>query len=302
MIFFMLGSLEMSDLFCMFAKNKNMRLIIDCGSTKADWVLLDNSKVLKRFKTEGFNPNYISEDSILNIINNESSYKEHIRSISEIFFYGSGCGNTDNCNKVEEIIKSIFINAKIEVTHDMMAACRAILGKNKGVACILGTGSNSCCYDGESITDQAVSLGYILGDDGSGSYIGKHILRDYFYKNMPDVLSQRFKNDYDITISEVIKNIYHESQVSKYLASFSKFAYLNKEDKYIKDLCSKCFDEFIDNFILRYEYAKENEIGFVGSIAYYFQDIIKQRLENKNLKLGKVVKEPIDGLIGFHAY
>lgn len=302
MIFFMLGSLEMSDLFCMFAKNKNMRLIIDCGSTKADWVLLDNSKVLKRFKTEGFNPNYISEDSILNIINNESSYKEHIRSISEIFFYGSGCGNSNNCNKIESILKSIFINAKIYVTHDMMAACHAILGTKKGIACILGTGSNSCYYDGISITEHAVSLGYILGDEGSGSYIGKQILRDYFYNNMPNDLSQRFKEEYNISVTETINNIYHESQVSKYLASFAKFAYLNKEHEYINDLCSRCFDEFIDNFILRYEYAKENEIGFVGSIAYYFQDIIKQRLENKNLKLGKVVKEPIDGLIGFHAY
>ena len=119
---------------------------------------------------------------------------------------------------------------------------------------------------------------------------------------MPNDLSQRFKEEYNISVTETINNIYHESQVSKYLASFAKFAYLNKEHEYINDLCSRCFDEFIDNFILRYEYAKENEIGFVGSIAYYFQDIIKQRLENKNLKLGKVVKEPIDGLIGFHAY
>ena len=277
-----------------------MKLIIDCGSTKADWVLLDDSKVLKRFKTEGFNPNYISEDSILNIINNESSYKEHIRSISEIFFYGSGCGNSNNCNKIESILKSIFINAKIYVTHDMMAACHAILGTKKGIACILGTGSNSCYYDGISITEHAVSLGYILGDEGSGSYIGKQILRDYFYNNMPNDLSQRFKEEYNISVTETINNIYHESQVSKYLASFAKFAYLNKEHEYINDLCSRCFDEFIDNFIVRYECAKETEIGFVGSIAYYFQDIIKQRLETKGFKLGKIIKEPIEGLIEYH--
>lgn len=277
-----------------------MKLIIDCGSTKADWVLLEDSKVLKLFKTEGFNPNYTSEDSILNIIDNESSYKEDIQSISEIFFYGSGCGNHDNCNKVEEILKSIFNNAKIHVTHDMMAACHAILGNNKGIACILGTGSNSCYYDGTSITEQSVSLGYILGDEGSGSYIGKQILRDYFYSNLPDDLSQQLKNEYGINIAEAIRNIYHESQVSKYLASFSKFAYLNKEHKYINDLCSRCFDEFIDNFIVRYEKANETEIGFVGSIAYYFQDIIKQRLEIKGLRLGKVVKEPIEGLIEYY--
>lgn len=277
-----------------------MKLIIDCGSTKADWALLNESKVLMRFKTEGFNPNYTEKEAILNIISNETTCKDYIQYITEIYFYGSGCGNIDNCNKIKEILNSVFTKARIEVTHDMMAACRAILGNDSGIACILGTGSNSCCYDGTYVTEQAVSLGYILGDEGSGSYIGKHILRDYFYNKMPDDLSRQFLSEYNINVAEAIKNIYHESQVSRYLASFSKFAYLNKEHEYIIDLCTRCFDEFIDNFILRYECAKENEIGFVGSIAYYFHDIIKQRLETKGLRLGNVVKEPIDGLVEYH--
>lgn len=278
-----------------------MKLIIDCGSTKADWVLLKETEVLIKFKTEGFNPNYTEKEAIMNIILNETTYKDFMQYVTEIYFYGSGCGNVDNCNKIKEILSSIFINARIEVTHDMMAACRAILGNNNGIACILGTGSNSCRYDGTFITEQAVSLGYLLGDEGSGSHIGKLILRDYFYNKMPEDLSQKFKSEFNINVIEVLKNIYHESQVSRYLASFSKFAYINKEHKYINDLCTRCFDEFIDNFIDIYECARETEIGFVGSIAYYFHDIIKQRLEIKGLRLGNVEKEPINGLVKYHS-
>lgn len=279
-----------------------MKLIIDCGSTKADWIILNGRDVLKRFKTDGFNPNYMDKDSILRIILNETSYTEYLPLIREIYFYGSGCGNSDNCNKIKKILNSVFYNANLEVTHDMMAACRAILGDDKGVACILGTGSNSCCYDGVSITDQAVSLGYILGDEGSGSYIGKKLVRDYFYKIMPNDLSLKFEEEFEVNINTVINKVYHDSQVSKYFASFARFAYENIGNKYIQDLCSICFDEFIDNFILIYKLSKETKIGFVGSVAYYFQDLIKQRLECKGLKSGKVVKDPIDGLVEFHAH
>lgn len=278
-----------------------MKLIIDCGSTKADWIILNGRVVLKRFKTEGFNPNYTDSNSILRIILNETSYTEYLPLIRDVYFYGSGCGNPDNCNKIKKILSSVFYNANFEVTHDMMAACRAILGNDKGVACILGTGSNSCCYDGVSITDQAVSLGYILGDEGSGSYIGKKLIRDYFYRIMPNDLSLKFEKEFEVKINTVINKVYHDSQVSKYFASFARFAYENIGNKYIQDLCSICFDEFIDNFILIYKLSKETKIGFVGSVAYYFQDQIKQRLECKGLKLGKVIKEPIGGLVGFHA-
>ncbi len=278
-----------------------MKLIVDCGSTKADWVIVDGVNILKRFKTDGFNPNYTDKDTIRKIVLNESSYKEYAETITEIYFYGSGCGNIDNCIKIKEILDSIFFNSKIEVTHDMMAACRSLFGKNKGIACILGTGSNSCNYDGEIITEQAVSLGYILGDEGSGSYIGKRLLRDYSYKIMPEDLCLKFENEYDVRLETVIRNTYHSTQVSKYFASYAKFAYDNIDNKYIYDLCSRCFDEFIDISVARYENVGKREIGFVGSIAFYFQDIIKERLERRGLKSGEIVKEPIDGLVEFHS-
>ena len=279
-----------------------MKLIIDCGSTKADWVVLNGEEVVLKFQTEGFNPNYTDKNTISSIILDNQSYKTYIQEITEIYFYGTGCGNQDNCSLIENVFKSIFLNANIIVTHDLMAACHALFGDNEGIACILGTGSHSCRYDGNKIIDKAVSLGYIIGDEGSGNHIGKQLLRDYFYKKMPDVLSEKFEKEYDINIISVIDNIYHKNQVSKYLASLSRFAYENNEHDYMKAICSKCFDEFIEYFILKYETSKDLEIGFVGSIAYYFQDLLCERLENHKLRLGKIIKNPIEGLIEYHSH
>ena len=278
-----------------------MKLIIDCGSTKADWVILNGEEVVLKFQTEGFNPNYTDKNTILSIILDNTSYKVYIQEITEIYFYGTGCGNQENCNLVEGILNSVFPNANIIVTHDLMAACHALFGDKEGIACILGTGSHSCHYDGKEIIDKAVSLGYIIGDEGSGNHIGKQLLRDYFYKKMPAELSEMFEKEYDINITSVIDNIYHKTQASRYLASLSRFAYENKKHDYIKVICSKCFDEFIEYFILKYETPKDLEIGFVGSIAYYFQDLLSERLENHKLRLGKVIKSPIEGLIEYHS-
>lgn len=278
-----------------------MKLIIDCGSTKADWVILNGNNIVLSFKTEGFNPNYTDKDTISSIVLNNTSYQTYIQDITEVYFYGTGCGNQENCNIIKDIFQSIFINAKISVTHDLMAACHALFGDKNGIACILGTGSHSCHYDGEGIVNKAVSLGYIIGDEGSGNHIGKQLLRDYFYNKMPVELSEKFEKEYDTNIASVIDNIYHKTQTSRYLASFSKFAYENKEHDYIKAICSQCLDEFIEYFILRYETSKDIKIGFVGSIAYYFQDILNERLENQGLKISKIVKNPIEGLIEYHS-
>lgn len=286
----------------MFAKKiSTMKLIIDCGSTKADWVVLNGNNIEISFQTEGFNPNYTDKKHISSIILNEVSYKSYIQDITEILFYGSGCGKEDNCSLVKGILKSVFLNSEVSVSHDMLAACHALLGHKKGIACILGTGSNSCFYDGKEIVDKAVSLGYILGDEGSANHIGKTLVHDYFYKMMPDDLSDKFEAEYNMNISEFIENVYHKSQVSKYLATFSKFAFENKKHTYVKELCSKCFDDFVRYFILKYNIAENSEIGFVGSIAYYFEDILSQCLGNHSLKISKIVKNPIEGLIDYYS-
>ncbi|MBO5853465.1 MAG: ATPase [Bacteroidales bacterium] len=278
-----------------------MKLIIDCGSTKADWVIINDDKIVIFFQTEGFNPNYTDKNYISSIILNNNVYKAYIQEITDVFFYGSGCGKEENCSMIEGILSSIFVNAKIIVTHDMLAACHAILGDKEGIACILGTGSNSCFYDGNEIIEMSISLGYVLGDEGSANHIGKKIIHDYFYKKMPEDLVQKFESEYHLNISDFIENIYHKNQASKYLAEYSKFAYANKSHDYIKNLCSECFDEFIEYFVLKFKPATETKIGFVGSIAYYFQDILSICFENKGLKINKIVKNPIEGLIDYHS-
>ena len=278
-----------------------MKLIIDCGSTKSDWVIINDKNIVISFQTEGFNPNYTDKKYISSIILNNTIYNPYIQEITEVFFYGSGCGKEENCALIKDILASVFTNAKIDVTHDMLAACHALLGNKNGIACILGTGSNSCFYNGNEITEKSISLGYIIGDEGSANHIGKKIVHDYFYKIMPDDLSVKFESEYSINISEFIENIYHKNQVSRYLAEFSKFAYANKEHDYIKNLCSKYFDEFIEYFILKFNPTTDTEIGFVGSIAYYFQDTLSERLEDKGLKISKIVKNPIEGLIDYYS-
>ena len=278
-----------------------MKLIIDCGSTKADWVIINGKNTVVSFQTEGFNPNYTDKKYISSIILDNTIYTPYIQEITKVFFYGSGCGKEENCALVKDILASIFTNAEINVTHDMLAACHALLGNRNGISCILGTGSNSCFYDGNEITEKSISLGYVIGDEGSANQIGKKIVHDYFYKIMPDDLSVKFESEYSINISDFIENIYHKNQVSRYLAEFSKFAYANKEHDYIKNLCSKCFDEFIEYFILKFKPTSNTEIGFVGSIAYYFQDILSERLEDKGLNMSKIVKNPIEGLIDYYS-
>lgn len=278
-----------------------MKLIIDCGSTKADWVIINDKNIVVSFQTEGFNPNYTDEKYISSIILDEVIYNPYIQEITGVFFYGSGCGKEENCSMIKDILASVFVNADVNVTHDMLAACHAILGDKKGIACILGTGSNSCFYDGKEITGKSISLGYVLGDEGSANHIGRKIVHDYFYKIMPEDLSLKFEKEYNIDVSDFIENVYHKNQVSKYLAEFSKFACANKEHEYIKNLCSECFDEFIEYFILKFKPTANTEIGFVGSIAFYFQDMLSECLECKGFKISKIVKNPIEGLIDYYS-
>lgn len=278
-----------------------MKLIVDCGSTKADWVLLDSNNIINKTQTEGFNPNYSDKEHILSIASNNNLYNTYLQNITDIFFYGSGCGSKHNINLINDIFKSVFVHSEICVYSDMMAACHAVSAHKKAIVCILGTGSNSCLFNGTDIVDKAVSLGYIIGDEGSGSNIGKSILHDYLYQMMPLDLYSKIENEYNIDVNSFISNVYHSNQPSKYLASFAKIAVENKNHDYIINLCRRCFDEFINCFVMRYDGCHEYEVSFVGSIAYYFQDIIKERLGLRNLKMGEVLKSPIDGLVKYYS-
>ena len=183
------------------------------------------------------------------------------------------------------------------VSNDMMGAAHALLGPEKGIACILGTGANSCFYDGESITERAVSLGYLVGDEGSGCYIGRKLVRAYFYDLMPLELKLEFNNSYHLDINDFIERVYHQPEVSKYLAGFVRFAGEHIDHPFIQDMVRECFSDFIKVFVLRYNDCRNVQVSFVGSVAFYFQTLLYECLSAEGLTMGKVMRSPMDGLI-----
>ncbi len=290
-----------------------MRLIIDAGSTKMEWILMEGNVVKSRFMTEGFNPNYSDRQCLENIINlvetrliaspnNDChvSRRDKSTSLQTIHYYGTGCGNPQNCQMIKEVFQNRFPDAEIHVTHDLMASCHAVLGHEKGIACILGTGSNACVYDGDEIVDRAVSLGYLVGDEGSGMHIGREVVRSYFYGFMPEDLRQQFEAAYQLELNDFVHHLYHEEQPSKYLASFAEFAGEHKTHSYIHGLVKACFKAFVEAFILRFDDCRSVKIGFVGSVAFHFSDVLKETLSDYDFVMGEVLQAPAAGLVRYY--
>ena len=274
-----------------------MKLIVDSGSTKMDWILLDGGTIKNRFTTEGFNPNYSDLHDLVEMCHGVSLTNE----IQSIHYYGTGCGNERNCLMIKDVFQSHFPNAEIYVTHDLMAACHALLGDEKGIACILGTGSNSCVYDGENIVKRAVSLGYLVGDEGSGMHIGREVVRAYFYGFMPSDLRQQFDATYHLELKDFIQQLYQDGQSSKYLATFAKFAGAHQDEPFVHDLVKECFDAFLKAFVLRFEESKTMKISFIGSVAFHFQDILKECIKSHDLTMGEVMTSPAEGLVRYYS-
>ena len=278
-----------------------MTLICDCGSTKAEWALLNGDNVAKRFITTGFNPNFTDGETIKNIVG-EAKDTVGNQSISKIRFYGSGCGTEANQNKVAMILAMVFKINDIEAYPDTLGACHALFGNKPGIACILGTGSNACVYDGTKITESVASLGFMIGDEGSGCHIGKRIVHDYFLGLMPDGLRAKFDEKYHLDREAFLKRVYQGEQPSRYLAEFTKFAAENIENQYIIDAVGGCFEKFVTSSFRpkRSVVEKSPTVAFVGSIAFVFKNILLQVLANHHINCSKILKNPMDGLIEFY--
>lgn len=277
------------------------KLIIDAGSTKMDWALLDGKKVINRFTTGGFNPNYADYIKFIDVLYGEIK-EEDLPAVDAVYYYGSGCGSETVQNEMRQYLKVRFEEAnEVVVTHDLMGAAHALLGHEKGIACILGTGANSCLYDGEAIIDRAVSLGYLIGDEGGGCYIGRKLVRAYFYDLMPLELKLSFEETYQLGISDLINNVYHKPGASRYLADFVKFAGDHIDHPFIQELVKACFRDFIQAFVLRYKDCHDLRVSFVGSVAFYFQTLLYEVLVSEGLTMGKVIQSPMDGLIQMYS-
>lgn len=276
-----------------------MILVADSGSTKTAWSVLEGAMVKAEFTTLGMNPFFRSTENIVDELK-----KTHLpvmgSAISHVWFYGAGVVNAEKGEIIKRALLHFCPDALIDTQSDVLGACRALFGKNSGIACILGTGSNSCCFDGTGITNQIPPLGFILGDEGSGAVMGKHLLGDYFKDVMPTELRLIFENRFGLTKDEALNRVYRDARPSHFLASLTPFLSENLAHEYCKSFIEKNFTAFIERNVTKLPGYRESNIGFVGSIAWYFSDILKDVLKKFGIGDAVFLKDPIDGLVNFH--
>jgi len=279
-----------------------MFLIADSGSSKTDWRLVNDKGAITSIHTEGLNPYYKTVEEIKSVLQNDLIQKLDCKAgdITNIYFYGAGCSVPSKCEEVKKALAACFPSANIDVEHDILGAARACCGHDKGIVCILGTGSNSCYYDGNNITEIIGGLGFILGDEGSGAYIGKNIVAAYLNREMPEDLRTYFYNTYHMDRAAIDKKVYLEPNFNKFLASFSLFAGKHSSHPYIHNLLKNCLELFIDKHVCRYDDYKNSTVNFVGSVAYYYKDILLEICKNKGIKTGQFVMHPVEELVEFH--
>lgn len=277
----------------------SIRLIADSGSTKAEWCLI-NGKTRKTFVTQGLSPYFLSSEQIEYIMEHELRSKMKKVEPEEIFFYGTGCSNPDNVKLVRKAIQRVFPEAEISVDHDLMGAAKALCGHNKGVACILGTGSNSCYYNGKRIIKNSPGLGYVLGDEGSGAYMGKKVIQYFLYNTFDADLMDRFRAKFNTNSDEILSAVYKKPLPNRYLASYAIFLSENRGHYMVENIIEDSLNDFFFNHIYKYRESWTMPINFVGSVAYGFRDVLKDLCHAYELQLGKVIKKPMDGLVKFH--
>ncbi|KQR95615.1 ATPase [Chryseobacterium sp. Leaf180] len=278
-----------------------MVAIVDSGSTKSDWVILDEFKnIFMKTETIGFNPNFISIDLIVPEIEKNHSLVLLKNSITKIYFYGSGCGVEKNRERIAKEIRHVFPNAKIMVKEDLMAAAYAAYRGKPAMVCILGTGSNSCYFDGEEVTIKLPSLGFLIGDEGSGSAIGKQLVRRYFMQKLPSDLHHEFEENYQLTVDDALQNMYHKTRPNAFLADFNRFVAERKNHPYFIQMVSDEMRNFFEYQVVPYQESQNAEINFIGSIAYYYEDILRNVASEFHLNVGHVVQKPIESLVDYH--
>jgi N-acetylglucosamine kinase-like BadF-type ATPase len=280
-----------------------MILIADSGSTKTQWCLADNEKRLISIATQGINPYFQSEEDIFKILKIELLPFLNSPLVElQIFFYGAGCGSTEKNKLMKIALTKTFSEASIEVNNDLLGAARALCGKEKGIAAILGTGSNTCYFDGEKIAEHPESsgLGYILGDEGSGAHIGKTFIQAYLNKELPTIIAEKFYQSFKLKKEDILNAVYKKPMPNRFLASFSTFVNENSTDEYLRDLVINCFNQFFDKHVCKYPQHKNVPLNCVGSVAFNFRTILQKVAHTKGVAIGKIITNPIDDLTRYH--
>ena len=277
-----------------------MILIADSGSTKCSWALCDRKgKLVKEMLTIGFNPYFIKRSGILSHLNN-SDLKNYKNEVTHVFFYGAGCSTKEKNKIVESPFKEFFKNADITISHDLDAACFAMFDGKPSITCILGTGSNSCYYDGKEISENAPSLGFIVGDEASGNYFGKKILSLYFNGIMSTELKDELEANFETDIDVINKNVYNTNRANVFLAKYFPYVTKTKKHPIIQQLIRETLDEFINLHVKCFKESTSAEINFIGSVSYFLSEEIEDAVKRNNLKLGRILQNPINRLIEYH--
>ncbi len=279
-----------------------MKLLVDSGSTKADWIAInDAGKVLFTTQSLGLNPEVLNKEEIIFRLNERFDISHNAKEVDSLFFYGAGCGTDRMKNFLSEVFQNYFPNAKVTVHEDTYAAVYATTPKNeKAIVCILGTGSNCSYFDGTILHQKVQSLGYIAMDDCSGNRFGRHLLRGYYFNKMPIDLAKEFETTYNVQPDPVKNNLYKEPNPNAYLATFAKFLIKHKNTDFCKKYIVEEMESFVENYIKQFDNYQEVPIHFIGSIAFYLKEELKEILLKHKIKIGNVLRRPIDGLIEYH--
>lgn len=278
-----------------------MIIIADGGSTKTNWCLIDSSGKKIYFNTEGYNPYFVSSEYIQNSLKKGLPNDLPFEQIEKVYYYGAGVHNEEKENIIKEAFSAFFANAKISIGHDLLAAARALLGTSTGFAAILGTGTNTCLYNGQDIELNINSAAYILGDEGSGCYIGKKILTDYVRGLMPENVREEFWKTYQITEDEVMDRVYTQPLANRFCAGFSKFVYDNNVNiEYSRSIVKNSFVDFFTNLVSKYPNYQDYTFNCIGSVGYNFRNVLEETANEFGMKVGKIIRSPIDDLVKYH--
>lgn len=274
-----------------------MILIADSGSTKVDWRIIHSHSKSDAITTAGINPYFQSPEDILNEL--KTNLLPFVKGeVKEVWFYGAGVA-ADKIDVLKNCFRELFPGVRAEANTDLLAAARALCGDAPGIACIMGTGSNSCFFDGEKIADNVPACGYILGDEGSGAVLGKKLISDYLKRELPGEISIKFTEKYGLNYGTIVEKVYRQPYPNRFLATFTHFLYEHKENEYIHGLLKNAFSEFFMRNVTKYDY-KKYPVNLVGSVAYYFRDILEEAATSCGMKTGKILKSPVEGLEEYH--
>lgn len=275
-------------------------LIADSGATKCEWCLVKKNGRKRVIFTQGISPYFLNATQIEAIIRNELIPTLKDTDINAVYFYGTGCANPDNAKLVTKAIKMVFKQSDVHVTHDLMAAARSLFGDDKGIACILGTGSNSCFFNGKKIVKNSPGLGYVLGDEGSGAYLGKKVLQYYLYNTFDEDLSYKFSIKYKVAVTDVLEAVYKKPFPNRYLATYSLFLSENRGHYMIENIIEDGLNDFFFTHLCKYGESWKYPISFVGGVADGFRDVLIELCEGYEFELGTILKNPMEGLVKYH--